>query len=119
MKLKDVVEKLGLEVLHDAGKLDAEVTAGYSGDLLSDVMANATEGGLWVTIQLHTNVAAVALFKNLTGIVFAEGRKPQQETLEKAAAEGIALLSSPLSAYEISGKMYGLGVPGRGETAGR
>ena len=40
-------------------------------------------------------------------------------TLEKAAAEGIALLSSPLSAYEISGKMYGLGVPGRGGTAGR
>ena len=113
MKLKAIVDAIGLTVITDSAKPDAEVTAGYSGDMLSDVMAHSEAGALWITIQLHINVVAVALFKDLAGVIFAEGRQPETDAVEKAAAEGIALFSSDLSAYEIVGRLYSLGIPGR------
>lgn len=60
MKLKEVVEKLNLEVKTGLDRLDNEVTGGYAGDLLSDILANGKEGNLWITLQIHQNIVAVA-----------------------------------------------------------
>ncbi len=43
-------------------------------DLLSDVYAGAKEGDLWITLQLHQNIVAVAFLNNLAGIVIVGGR---------------------------------------------
>jgi hypothetical protein len=56
MILRDIVEKAGLKTRTPTHKLDVEVSGGYASDMLSDVLANAQPGSLWVTLQVHQNV---------------------------------------------------------------
>jgi serine kinase of HPr protein (carbohydrate metabolism regulator) len=111
--LADLVEKLGLEVRSARGRLDAEVTGGYASDLLSDVMAHSREGNVWITLQVHQNVVAVACMKDLAGIILVSGREPQEETLETAEAENIPVMVSKLPAFELVGRVYNLGIRGK------
>ena len=112
MKLKEVVEKLDLEVKSASGNLETEVTGGYVSDLLSDVMANCKKGDIWVTLQIHPNIAAVGTLKELAGIIVNNGRKPEGETLKKAEVEALPIMVSKLPAFELVGKMYELGISG-------
>jgi len=113
MKLSDLVHGLSLEVRSGQDSLDREVTGGYSSDLLSDVIAHAVEGDLWITLQTHVNVVAVASMKGLCGVVLVNGREPAEETIEKAIAEGVPILLSKLPAFELIGRLYKLGLKGR------
>lgn len=108
MKLKEVVEKLGLKLITAEEKLDEEVSGGYSSDLLSDVMANSREGNLWITLQTHQNIIAVAKLKDLAGIIIVNSRKPEEETLKKAKEEKIPLLLTDETTFTISGRLYRL-----------
>jgi len=98
------------------GKCDwttkAPLTGGYASDLLSDVMANSREGDIWVTLQVHPNIIAVASLKDLAGIVIVQGKKPEEQTVEKAQQEGVPLLVSELQTFEIIGRLYNLGISG-------
>jgi hypothetical protein len=106
MKLKEVVEKLSLKVLTCEDKLGNEVSGGYTSDLLSDVMANSKEGNLWITLQTHQNIVAVAKLKDLAGVILVNSREPDKDTVQKASEEGAVLLQSSEAAYAISGKLY-------------
>ena len=113
MKLKDIIEKLGLKLKSKPGNLDREISRGYSSDLLSDVLANGREGDLWVTLQIHQNIVAVASMKGLGGIILINGREPEEETIKKADIENIPVMSSDLPAFEVIGKLYSLGISGK------
>ncbi len=112
MKLKEIVEKLNLETATPAGDLDREISGGYASDLLSDVMANSREGNVWVTMQVHQNIIAVASLKELAGIIIVNGRKPEQEVLAKAEQEKIPVMLTGLQAFEIAGRLCELGIRG-------
>lgn len=105
MKLIEIAEALNLRPLNSAD-LDREVTGGYVSDLLSDVMANSQPGNLWITLQTHLNIVAVASLKDLSGIVIINGRMPDTETIGKAGTEGIPLLQTGKPAFETTGMLY-------------
>ena len=108
MKLKEIIGKLQLKVLTGQENLDVEVTGGYTSDLLSDVIANSKEGNLWVTLQIHQNIIAVAKLKDLSGIIIVNNREPDEDTLAKAKEENVPILGSEEMAFEVSGKLYEL-----------
>lgn len=110
MKLRAIVEKLGLAVSCPGKGLDAEVTGAYAGDLLSDVIANSRPGSVWLTMQVHINIVAVAVLKDLPAIILVNGRMPAEDTIRKAAEEKVTILTSSLPAYETAGRLYALGV---------
>ena len=112
MNLREIVDQLQLEVRANEGLLSNEVKGGYASDLLSDVIANAQDGDLWVTLQTHQNTVAVASMKALAGIVLVNGREPEADTLKKAEEESIPLLISALPSFELIGRLYKLGVSG-------
>lgn len=91
---------------------EVEVQAGYASDLLSDVMANALEGSVWVTCQTHPNIVAVAALVGIPLIVVAGGFEPEAETVAKAQEKGLALIATRLSAFEAVGRLYSSGVGG-------
>ena len=117
MKLKEIVERLALEVKTKGGALDYDVKRGYASDLLSDVLANASEGDLWITLQVHQNVVAIAGMKGLSGIVLINSRGPEEATLRKAEEEKIPVMVSKLTAFELIGRLYNLGITGTGNAA--
>ena len=106
MLVKEVAEKLGLKIL-TAGT-DQEVLSGYVSDLLSDVIANAEEGCLWITVQRHLNVVAVAKLKKLAGIVLSSGIEPEAAVLDRAKQEGIFVLSAHDDSFNMAGRLYAL-----------
>jgi len=112
VKIVELVEKLNLDVRSANENLEREITGGYASDLLSDVLANSKEGDLWVTLQIHQNIVAVASMKDLAGIILVNGREPEQETVEKAEAENIVIMVTELPAFELVGRLYSLGVTG-------
>ena len=112
MNLQKLIDELALEVVTGHTGTDREVTIGYASDLLSDVMAHAKPGALWVTLQIHQNIIAVATIKELAAIIIVQGREIEKETLEKARAEGMCLLRTALSTFNIVGKLYTRGIVG-------
>lgn len=108
MKLNDLIGELSLEVKTNKEGLQKEVTGAYVSDLLSDVMANSKEGNVWITLQTHMNIVAVAGLKGLTGVIIVGGRQPEEEIIEKAEAEKLTIMTTPLPAFEAAGKLYQL-----------
>ena len=108
MDVQSIVKELQLSVKCRPDRLGAEVTGGFVGDLLSDVIANSAAGNLWITRQTHQNIIAVASLKDLAGIIIAQGAEPDVGTLEKAAAEAIPVMVSGLQAFELVGRIYRL-----------
>lgn len=113
MKLKEIVKELNLKVITGVSCLEREITGGYASDLLSDVIANSKDGNIWVTLQIHQNIVAVASMKNLAGIILVNNRCPEDETIKKAEDENIPIMVSKLSSFELIGKLYELGICGK------
>ena len=110
MKLKELVKSLNLKVLVGRDLLERDVTGGYASDMLSDVLANSDKGYIWVTMQIHPNVPAVASTKDLSGIIIVNGRKPEAQTLTKAEEKKVPILLSQWSTYQVVGRLYELGI---------
>lgn len=108
MKVRDIVEKMNLEVFSGAENLDNEIKGGYASDLLSDVMGFAREGHVWVTLQTHKNVIAIASLKELAAIVLVKGNKPEEDMLAQAKEEGIPVLGTPEQTFETVGRIYSM-----------
>lgn len=113
MTLQQLAAELELENLTSELTLAArDVSAGYVSDLLSDVLANAPEDGVLVTVQVHLNVIAVAVHAGLAAVIFAADRRPDEGVRAKALEERIALFVSPRPAFDLVGRMYELGLRG-------
>ncbi len=99
MKLKKIVDKLKLKVLSGKDYLDREVKGGYSGDMLSDVLANSKEGDIWLTVQVHPNIVAVSAMKGHSAILITNCKEVDKETIEKAEEEKVVILSTKLDSF--------------------
>jgi hypothetical protein len=111
MNLNQVIQDLDLIVLtkpQDFSLLTP--TSGYVSDLLSCVMAGAPHQGIWVTLQAHINIVAVAALLELTAVIITEGAAPDQGTIDKANEEGIVLLSTGRPSFEVVGKLWEMGL---------
>lgn len=112
MTLREVAEALDADVKTCRELLDREVTGGYVSDMLSDVLAHARKGNVWITLQTHLNIVAVAGMKELAGVIIANGRRPDEETLKRAAEETVPIMIARFPSFEVVGRLYSLGVPG-------
>jgi predicted transcriptional regulator len=112
MTLGEIASKLSLTAQTARGKLDTEVTGGYASDLLSCVMAKARKGNVWVTLQAHLNIVAVAALLELAGIIVTEGASLDPATLQKADEEGIPILTTPCTTFAVVAMLAQLGIRG-------
>lgn len=111
MNLQQIIHELDLTVLTEAQDFASVLpTGGYSSDLLSCVMAGAKKGYLWITLQAHLNIVAVAALNEVAAIIITEDAQPDAASIAKANQQGVILLSTPQSTYEINGKLWELGI---------
>lgn len=108
MKVRELVERLNLKVLSGESGLDRDIDGCYVSDLLSDVMGNAEMGNVWVTLQTHKNVMAIASLKELACVILVKNLMPSDDTIEQSNEEGIPFLSTDMQTYETVGKIYQL-----------
>ncbi|ACB83693.1 HPr kinase [Natranaerobius thermophilus JW/NM-WN-LF] len=110
MTLRDLIAELDLEVIVGEDELDKPIEGGYCSDLLSFVMSRSAKNYVWITLQSHPNIVAVASLVDLAAVIVTEGVQIEQETLDKAKREKAVILRSQDTSYEIAGQLYQLGV---------
>lgn len=106
-KLNDFLQLIPNKILTGKELIESvQISGGYVSDLLSDVMGGAKENEVWITIMRHLNVVAVASLASIPAIIFSKGIVPENVVIEKAESEKIILISSDLSTFELTGKLY-------------
>jgi predicted transcriptional regulator len=110
MRVSDLVEKFDLSIAAGKKGFDRKVIDGYCGDLLSDVMGKAPAGCVWLTVQGHQNIVAVAVLREMAAIIITGDQEPDEETIQKAEQEGIPILLWPESSYVLAGRIFSAGV---------
>jgi predicted transcriptional regulator len=106
MKVSDLIEELNLRVFEPGKNLEKIVSGGYASDLLSDVMAHAIADQVWITLQNHVNVIAVASLKDLAAIILVHGQEPAEDVLDRARQEGISLLGTGSDTFRTSALVF-------------
>jgi hypothetical protein len=82
MNLDEIIKELDLEVLTDPKDFSQDaVSGGYASDLLSCVMSTAKKGNLWLTLQAHINIVAVAALLELSAVIITENAQPDAATI--------------------------------------
>ena len=107
MKIHELVEPLEATIVQNQFE-DRDIQGAYTSDLLSDVMANAKEGGALITIQAHKNTVAVASLVNISVIIICNNRPIPEDMIEAAREEGIAILQTKENQFITSGRLYTL-----------
>lgn len=111
MDLQTLIDRLDLKLLTEPKDFSGVVpTSGYVSDLLSCVMAGAKKDGVWITLQSHDNIVAVAALLELSAVIITEDAQPELSTVARAVAKNITLLSTPLPSFDIVGKLWELGL---------
>lgn len=107
MKTDEIEKKLGLGTAYSGYEIE-EIVTGFTSDLLSDVMGNADEDSVLITIQAHKNTIACCSLAGITAIIICSGRKIPKDMIEAAKEEGIAIFTTKENQFETSFKVYGL-----------
>jgi hypothetical protein len=111
MTLQEIIKALNLTVLAGAKDFSRVTpTSGYTSDLLSCVMAGAKNQSVWVTLQAHMNVVAVAALLEVSAVIITEGAQPEPDVLAKAETEGVTLLSTDQPSFFVVGKLWEMGL---------
>jgi len=108
MKVSDIITAFDLKVISGQNGVTNEIKGGYVSDLLSDVMGNAKEGEVWITLQTHQNIIAIASLKDLAAIIIVKGSVPEADTIDKSNSENIPVLSTDLDTFSIAGRLFEL-----------
>ena len=114
MKISDIEGVEGFSCLQEE-YIDAEITDGYTSDLLSDVMAHAEEGAVLITIQAHKNTVAVSSLAGVVAILVCNDRPVADDMIEAARNEGIAIFQTAENQFQTSSRVaqYIEGCPAR------
>jgi hypothetical protein len=113
MTLQEIIDQLGLVRLTDEKNFDEVIPGkGYTSDLLSCVMAGASHQSLWITLQAHSNIIAIAALLDLSAIIITEGAQPDEVTVAKANEQNVILLSTSENTFTVVGKLWELGIRG-------
>jgi serine kinase of HPr protein (carbohydrate metabolism regulator) len=105
MNLRELVKRLNLKVFSCENLLEREFEGVYVCDLLSDVLGNAKPKQIWITLQTHKNIVAIAQLKELSAIILVKGLEPNQDTILKAEEEKIILLGSEKETFDLAGDL--------------
>lgn len=100
MTVNELAKKFEYEILCLPDP-DKTVVHGYTGDLLSWVMGRLDSGSAWITIMSNVNIVAVATLSDPACIILSENVMPDEGVLERARGQGINILRSPKSSFEI------------------
>lgn len=108
MTTQDLIEKIGLKALTEFAS--REVDGVIVSDMLSDVMAGAKSGNLWITVQTHKSIIPAANLVDVSAVIITSDKSVPQETIDLASKHDIALLVTDLPSFELVGKLYSLGL---------
>lgn len=114
MKVREIIDLLGAELLAGQENLDMDINSACGSDLMSDVMAYVKENILLLTGLVNPQVVRTAEMMDIKVIAFVRGKSPPENIINLAREKGITLLSTKDPMFIACGKLYSGGLTGRG-----
>jgi len=112
MKLTQIADALDASILTRYHDIHLNFVRAGASDLMSDILAGLSEGGILITGLATIQVIKTATIAGITAIVFVRNKKPSKEVIDLAESERIPLLTSPLSMFVSCGRLYRIGMTG-------
>ena len=109
VKIRDVAEALGAEVLSGEDGLGRDIGVVIASDLVSDILCCRDEGAFLITGLAKIQILRAADMIDLIGICFVRGKTPETEVLAYAREMGLPVMLTPKTMYETCGRVYQLG----------
>jgi len=111
MTLDQIIQLLDLKVLTEQTEFSKiKPVSGYVSDMLSCVMTGAKQQSIWITLQAHNNIVAVASLLDLAAVIITENAMPDADTIKKANEVGMILLSTTHNSFFTVGKLWEMGL---------
>ena len=110
MKISEIRDLLGAEVLVGEEILANEVSSACCSDMMSDVLAYVKDQGVLITGLVNPQVIRTANMMDMVCVVFARSKNPTEEMLELAKECGIVVMRTDKRAFETSGILYSAGL---------
>ena len=104
MNVEQVCKQLELHGLVGED-LSREVTGGYTGDLLSWVMARLPADAVWFSVMGYVNAIAGAALADAASIGVADNASLDEEARVKAQQQDILVLGSEKNSYELGAQL--------------
>jgi predicted transcriptional regulator len=109
MTLQQLCDIVKGNIFHDPVR-SMDYRHAFASDLMSDVLRFHMENAILITGLSTIQTIRTAEISNLPCIVVARGKQISNEMIALASENHIALVSSPLTVFEISGKLYMNGI---------
>jgi predicted transcriptional regulator len=106
--VKDLETKLEIKPLNKV--TETAIDGAFISDMVSDVMAGAQAGNVWVTVQTHKNVIAAANLVDVPAIIIVRGKKVPEDTLQMADKVGVTVFGTDLDSFRIAVRLYEAGI---------
>ncbi len=110
MKIREIAQLLDAQVLCCEEELDAEVSDAFCCDMMSDVLAFATNQSVLITGLLNPQVVRTAMMLDMHCIVFVCGKQPTPEIVSLANANDIVTMVTEHHMFSAAGRLYETGL---------
>ena len=112
MRLSQIRDILGAQVLCGREYLDQEVLSACGSDFMSDVLAYVKDQSLLLTGLVNPQVVRTADMMEMKCIIFVRGKSPDEGIVRMADERGIVIMSCARRMYEACGLLYSNGLRG-------
>jgi len=112
MKLSELAEILEATFLTGEDQSDVEIDKAGGSDLMSDILAALSEGGVLLTGLTTNQAIKTGVISGVNAIVLVRNKIPDPGIVELAKMHGIPLLSTPCSMFVSCGRLYSKGLTG-------
>lgn len=112
MKINEIKDLLGAEVLCCEENLGREVYSACGCDLMSDVLAYVKDQAVLLTGLVNPQVIRTAVMMDMVCIIFVRSKTPTDEMLNLARDNGIVVMCTDKRLYEACGIIYSNGLAG-------
>lgn len=108
MRVKDLEAKIGLKPINEV--YDKDIEGAFISDMVSDVMAGAKAGNVWVTVQTHKNIIAAANLVDISAVVVVRDKKVPEDTIQMADRAKMTVFATDLDSFQMAVKLYEAGI---------
>lgn len=99
MTIEHIIQALDARIINIEDP-NREISTGYCGDFLSNVISKAPENSVWFTVMNNQNVAAVQTLADIALTVICEGVEPDETLANRVKERGLNMIVTDLSVYE-------------------
>ncbi|MFA9422158.1 MAG: DRTGG domain-containing protein [Sedimentibacter sp.] len=112
MKINEIAKILNAIVVTDFSDEYTNIQYSFASDLMSDVLAFATDDSLLITGLNNTQVVRTAEMMDISTILFVRGKKPGKELIDLAIENKMTIIATEYTMFTTCGLLVINGMKG-------